>query len=61
MAKVVELDYCPRCLEPFDGIMTRISYSVRWCYLCSFDVEDASAGEREREIQGAKERAREEF
>lgn len=59
-AKVIRLPYCPRCLEHLDGMMTRARYGVLWCYLCSFDLEEDPASQREHYIRVAKERAEEE-
>jgi len=40
MVKIVDLGFCPRCKEDLEGMMTRIVRSVKFCYLCSFDLTD---------------------
>ena len=51
---VVDLGFCPRCKEPLDGMMTREKWGIKWCYLCSFDLEEAPKPERDAQIRWAK-------
>lgn len=53
--KVVDLGFCPRCKEDISLMMTREIWEVKWCYLCSFDLEEAPRDEREACIRFAKE------
>ncbi len=54
-AKIIDLGFCPRCKEDITQMMTRVRWGIRWCYLCSFDLEEASKGEREACIRFARE------
>jgi hypothetical protein len=56
--KVIDLGLCPRCKEAFAGMMTRALSGVKFCYLCSFDLEE-SAREKKKWTQWAKEYQRE--
>jgi Zn-finger nucleic acid-binding protein len=41
--KEINLGFCPRCKSDFhEGgeMMTRVVKGVRFCYLCSFDLEE---------------------
>ena len=38
--KEIDLGFCPRCKEDFNGMMTRVVKGVKFCYLCSFDLEE---------------------
>ena len=38
--KIIDLGFCPRCKEDLDGMMTRVVDNVKFCYLCSFDIEE---------------------
>lgn len=53
MTKVIDLGFCPRCKEDLNGMMTRVKWGIKWCYLCSFDLEESPA-EREGWIRWAK-------
>jgi len=51
--EVVDLGFCPRCKEDITAMMTRVAWGIKWCYLCSFDLEEAPIGERESAIRWA--------
>lgn len=54
----IDLGFCPRCKDEFDeNRMTRIVFGVRWCYLCSFDMEENPI-ERRQWVSWAKEYAK---
>ena len=41
--KTIDLGFCPRCKSDFhEGgeMMTRVVSGVKFCWLCSFEVED---------------------
>jgi len=38
--KVIDLGFCPRCKEDLEGMMTRVVKGVKFCWLCSFEVEE---------------------
>jgi len=40
MKEVIDLGFCPRCKEDLVGMMTRVVKGVKFCYLCSFEVEE---------------------
>ena len=52
-------EFCWRCKEDLTDMMTRVWKGIKWCHLCSFDLEEASAGEKESMVRGAKEFAKE--
>lgn len=52
--KVIDLGYCPRCLSEWP-MMTRDKWGIRWCHLCSFDLEEANVAMRQAAIRNAKE------
>jgi len=57
--KVVDLGFCPRCKSDFhEGgeMMTRVVDGVRFCYLCSYDVEE-NRMERQTWVRWAREYA----
>lgn len=56
--KIIDLGFCPRCKEDLDGMMTGILGGVKFCYLCSCDLEENHI-ERETWIRWAKVRAKE--
>ena len=37
---MIDLGFCPRCKEDLEGMMTRVVRGVKFCYLCSFDLEE---------------------
>ncbi|RJR41893.1 MAG: hypothetical protein C4567_08005 [Deltaproteobacteria bacterium] len=52
--QIIDLGYCPRCLSEFP-MMTRDKWGVRWCHLCSFDLEEETQSERDHFIRIANE------
>ena len=38
--KILDIGFCPRCKEDLEGMMTRNFKGVKFCYLCSFDLEE---------------------
>ncbi len=54
-AKIIDLGFCPRCKEDITQMMTRVRWGIRWCHLCSFDLEEASKSERDACIRFARE------
>jgi len=36
----VDLGFCPRCKSDWP-MMTRVVYGVKFCHLCSFEVEES--------------------
>ena len=52
--KIIDLGFCPRCKENLEGMMTREKFGIKWCHLCSFDVEENESGDRESWIRWAK-------
>lgn len=52
--KIIDLGFCPRCKEDIADMMTRVKWGIKWCWLCSFDLEEASRSEREAQIRWAK-------
>lgn len=56
MAEIIDLGFCPRCKEDITNMMTRVKWGIKWCYLCSFDLEEGTRGERESWIRWAKNR-----
>lgn len=59
MAEIIDLGFCPRCKEDITSMMTRIKWGIKWCYLCSFDLEEAGPSERKSWIRWAKNRKEE--
>ena len=57
MADLIDLGFCPRCKEGFP-MMTRNKWGIRWCHLCSFDLEE-DRSEKARWVHWAKEYASE--
>ena len=58
--KVVDLGFCPRCKSDFHKggeMMTRVVSGVKFCWLCSFDVEDDRM-ERQNWVSWAKDYAK---
>jgi len=55
--KVIELPECPSCHLELSNMMTRVFRGVRWCHLCSFDVEDMPKPQQDELIEAARERA----
>ncbi len=51
---IIEPDRCLRCGEELQGMMTRVWGGVRWCHLCSFDIEDAPTSEQDVFLQAAR-------
>lgn len=54
MTKIIDLGFCPRCKEDLEGMMTRVKWNIKWCWLCSFDLEEALRSERVACISFAK-------
>ena len=54
MAKAIDLGFCPRCKENIANMMTREKWGIKWCYLCSFDLEEATRSDRVACIRFAK-------
>lgn len=54
---VIELLQCPCCSSDLSGMMTRVYRGVRWCHLCSFDVEEMPREEQDGLIREAREMA----
>ncbi len=40
MTDVVDLGFCPRCKEDLGDMKTRVFKGVKFCWLCSFDVDE---------------------
>lgn len=38
--KIIDLGFCPRCKEDLEGMMARVVKGVKFCHLCSFEVEE---------------------
>ncbi len=55
MRKAIDLGFCPRCKSDLTTMMTRTKWDIKWCYLCSFDLEEQSEIERTSWIRFAKE------
>jgi len=55
--KVVDLGFCPQCKSDLGDMMTRVVDNVKFCYLCSFDVEE-NRMEKRRWVKWAKEYAK---
>lgn len=53
----IELPECPACKTEIDGMMTRVYRGVRWCHLCSFDVEEMPRADQDDLIEAAAEQA----
>ena len=59
MKKVIDLGFCPRCKSDFhEGgeMMTRVVDNVKFCWLCSFDIEE-NRTQRRNWVRWAKEYA----
>lgn len=54
MTEVIDLGFCPRCKEDLERMMTRVKCGIKWCHLCSFDLEESPA-EKGSWIRWAKE------
>jgi len=52
--EIIDLGFCPRCKEDISQMMTREKWGIKWCYLCSFDLEESARPERESWIRWAK-------
>ena len=52
----VDLGFCPRCKSEWP-MMTRVVDSVKFCHLCSYDVEENKM-ERRRWVKWAKDYAK---
>lgn len=51
----IETPQCPCCGSDLAGMMTRVYRGVRWCHLCSFDVEEMPGDEQDELIERARE------
>lgn len=56
-SKTIELPECPCCGSELRNMMTRVFRGVRWCHLCSFDVEEMPKAQQDELIEAARERA----
>jgi len=67
--KVIDLGWCPRCKgdfydsdvnegdqKPGELATTRILYGIRWCRMCSFDLEESRI-QKQQWVRFAKDRA----
>ena len=50
--KPIDLGFCPRCKSDWP-MMTRVVDGVKFCHLCSFDVEE-NPSEKRRWVNWAK-------
>jgi len=56
MAETIDLGFCPRCKSDWP-MMTRVVDGVKFCYLCSHDV-DENPMEKRRWVKWAKQYAK---
>jgi len=56
-SKTIELPECPYCQSELSGMMTRVFRGVRWCHLCSFDVEEMPRADQDYLIEAAREQS----